>query len=90
MYKISVPIMLSTVKRSGGLKCLLGELNRMGAKRVFLAIEEIDTDLKRARQTMSELKKACDFFKSHAFFEYFCFFDTYIIHNHTQTIAFRL
>ncbi len=67
MYKISVPIMLSTVKRSGGLDAMLEQLNRMGAKRVFLAIEEIDTDLKKAKRVMADLKEACEFLKARGF-----------------------
>ena len=38
MYKISVPIMLSTLKRSGGHEMVLGDLKKLGAERVFLAL----------------------------------------------------
>ena len=46
MYKISIPIMLSTINRSGGHDRVLCDLKKLGAERVFLALGEIDTDTK--------------------------------------------
>ncbi len=65
MYKITVPIMTSTLYRSN-LDQIVKELHRLDAERVLLAIEPLKTAKQRQEQYRM-LKKYCVFFKEHGF-----------------------
>ena len=66
MYKISVPVMNSNVKRSGRER-LLKELKRLDAKRVFLALDLYETDAAKKEIALRELADNCQFFKEQGF-----------------------
>lgn len=66
MYKISVPVMNSNVKR-GNRERLLTELKRFNAERVFLALDTYETDAKRRKEVMAELSDNCSFFRENGF-----------------------
>ncbi len=66
MYKISVPIMNSNVKRSGRERTLL-ELKRFNAERVFLALDCYTVDPDERRKVMEDLRDNCRFFKEQGF-----------------------
>ena len=82
MYKISVPIMNSTVKRSNRDR-LLNEIKRFGAERIFLSLETYKTDDIERAEVLSELRDNCDFFKSHGF-EVGAWIWTFWIKNNTR------
>lgn len=67
MYKISVPIMLSTIDRSGGHDRVLSDLEKLGATRVFLALGQIDTDANNRAKQLSLLERECKFFKDQGY-----------------------
>ncbi len=67
MYKISVPIMLSTLNRSGGHSRVLSDLKKLGTERVFLALDQIDTNTKNRTELLALLKDECAFFKANGF-----------------------
>ena len=66
MYKISVPVMNSTVSRVGQEKTL-AELRRFDAERVFLALDCYETDEERRRAALAALTENCRFFKKNGF-----------------------
>ena len=66
MYKISVPVMNSNVKRSNRDK-LLHEIKRFHAERVFLALDTYENDPVKRIEVLNELADNCRFFKSHGF-----------------------
>jgi len=66
MYKISLPIMNSTIKR-GDRARLLKELKRFDAERVFLALDKYETDEIKRREVMAELSDNCRFFAENGF-----------------------
>ena len=66
MYKISVPIMNSNVKR-GGRERVLQELRRFDAERVFLALDRYEYDPEKRKAVMKELADNCRFFKEQGF-----------------------
>ncbi len=66
MYKISVPITNSNIKRAGREK-LLSQLKRMNAERVFLALANYELDPDTQKSIFAELADNCAFFKSHGF-----------------------
>ena len=82
MYKISVPIMNSTVKRSNRDR-LLNEIKRFGAERIFLALDTYEIDIVKRGEIMSELRDNCDFFKKHGF-EVGAWIWTFWIKNNTR------
>lgn len=66
MYKISVPVMNSNVKRSDRNR-LLEELKRFGAKRVFLALGKYEIDYQKRNEVIAELADNCKFFKDNGY-----------------------
>lgn len=66
MYKISVPIMNSNVKRSNRDR-LLHEIKRFHTERVFLALDTYENDPAKRIEVLKELADNCRFFKSHGF-----------------------
>lgn len=66
MYKISVPLMNSIVKRSGREK-VLKELKRFGAERVFLALSTYELEEKEREAVFRELADNCQFFKENGY-----------------------
>jgi len=62
MYKISVPIMLSSCRRYSP-EAMLAEVKRFDAQRVFLALGYYQLDPESRRQDMEDLKTYCKFFK---------------------------
>ena len=66
MYKISVPVKNSNVKRNGRLE-LLHELMRFDTKRVFLTIGSYISNESELEQELLDLKDNCQFFKEHDF-----------------------
>jgi len=67
MYKISVPVISSKLKTEDDRKSTLAQLNRMGAKRVFLATGTLCTDKTEREFEFKYLKENTEFFKSHGF-----------------------
>ena len=63
MYKISVPIIDNEMTRYGGRDKVLGELRRIGAKRVFIATGFYFTDPEDRRTVMKNLKENADYFR---------------------------
>ena len=82
MYKISVPIMNSSVKRSDRDR-LLKEIRRFDAERIFLALDTYETDHAKRIEVLNELKDNCDFFKSHGF-EVGAWIWTFWVKNNTR------
>ena len=66
MYKISVPIMNSVLKRADRDRTL-AELKRFDCERVFLALGTYETDEQKRRLVMDELADNCRFFKENGF-----------------------
>ncbi len=66
MYKISVPITLSNVKRAGR-ETILSQLKRMKAERVFLSLSNYELDSDTQKSIFADLAENCAFFKSHGF-----------------------
>ena len=66
MYRISVPIMNGTLKRSGRDR-ILAELRRLDASRVFLALDRYETDPDRRRAVLRKLADNCRFFKAQGY-----------------------
>ncbi len=65
MYKITVPLVVSTLCRSD-LDQVVKELHRLDAERVLLSIEPIENAPKRMER-YAELKKYCAYFKERGF-----------------------
>lgn len=63
MYKISVPIMLSSCRRYSP-EAMLAEVKKFDAQRVFLALGYYQLDPEKRRQDMEDLKTYCEFFKA--------------------------
>lgn len=66
MYKISVPLMNSHIKRNGRERTL-EEVRRFGAERVLLALDRYELDADKRRNIMSEFEDNCRFFKENGF-----------------------
>ena len=66
MYKISVPIMNHNLKRSDRDKVLC-QLQKLGAERVFLALDTYELDTAKRTAVMEELADNCRFFKERGF-----------------------
>ncbi|MBQ7118810.1 MAG: hypothetical protein IJO09_01215 [Oscillospiraceae bacterium] len=64
MYKISVPIMNSNIARMGR-ENLLAEIEKLGAKRVFLGFGEYVLDSEKQKRDFDALRENCTFFKKH-------------------------
>ena len=82
MYKISVPIMNSVVKRSNR-ENLLNEIKRFNAERIFLALDTYETDNVKCSEALNELRDNCDFFKAHGF-EVGAWIWTFWVKNNTK------
>ena len=82
MYKISVPVMNSVIKRSNRDK-LLNELKRFNAERIFLALDTYETDAKKRAEVLNELKDNCEFFAAHGF-EVGAWIWTFWVKNNTK------
>ncbi len=63
MYKVTVPIANSTVKRCNREK-LLKEIKRFDGERVFLAVGRYETDAEKKAEMLKELADNCKFFKA--------------------------
>lgn len=66
MYKVSVPITNSNVKRADREKLLL-QLKELNAERVFLALSYYELDPQKSNKIFAELKDNCEYFKLHGF-----------------------
>lgn len=66
MYKYSVPIMNSNLKRNGRERTL-EELKRFNAERVILALDKYEIDDGNRKTVMAELADNCRFFKENGF-----------------------
>lgn len=66
MYKISVPIINASAE-DFGLEKHLRELERLGAKRVFLAFGKMFSSEKKQEVIFEQLKRNCEFFKSRGY-----------------------
>ena len=66
MYKISVPVMNSNLKRNNREKTLQ-EIKKLGAERVFLALDSYELDREKRNFALQELADNCAFFKAHGF-----------------------
>ena len=82
MYKVSIPIMNSTVKRSGRDR-LLSEIKRFDTGRVFLALDTYETEEAKRVEVLRELEDNCKFFKSHGF-EVGAWIWTFWVKNNTK------
>lgn len=66
MYKISVPVMNSNVKRSDRER-LLKEIRRFDTERIFLALDTYELDCRKRTEVLKELSDNCRFFKDNGF-----------------------
>ena len=66
MYKISVPIRTSSIKRCGR-ENILRELKRFDTKRVFLTLDQYKTDESKKTILLKELADNCKFFQKNGF-----------------------
>ena len=82
MYKISVPVMNSVVKRSDRDK-LLHEIKRFNATRILLALDTYETDNAKRTEVLREIEDNCRFFKRHGF-EVGAWIWTFWIKNNTR------
>lgn len=82
MYKISVPVMNSVVKRSDRDK-LLHEIKRFNATRILLALDTYETDNAKRTEVLREFEDNCRFFKRHGF-EVGAWIWTFWIKNNTR------
>jgi len=82
MYKISVPVMNSVVKRSDRDK-LLHEIKRFNATRILLALDTYETDNAKRTEVLREIEDNCRFFKRHGF-EVGAWIWTFWIKNNTS------
>lgn len=84
MYKISVPLVLGSLKRSKK-EDVLKYLRDFDARRVFLAISSYILDKNKREETMEELKKQTGFFKSHGY-EVGCWLWTFMVKDNKSFI----
>lgn len=82
MYKISVPVVNSTVKRSDRER-LLKEIKRFDTKRIFLAIGVYELDETKRKKALKELKDNCAFFKEQGY-EVGTWLWTFWVKNNTE------
>ena len=87
MYKISVPVMNSVVKRSDRER-LLKEIKRFNAERILLALDTYETDRERRKAVLEELADNCKFFKENGF-EVGAWIWTFWIKNNTEFMNMR-
>lgn len=66
MYKISVPIMNHNVKRSNRNK-ILEQIRKLGAERIFLALDTYETNSCKRAAVLQELADNCSFFTEQGF-----------------------
>lgn len=66
MYKISVPIKNNNLKRNNRDN-LLDELKRFDTKRVFLALDQYETDIAKRESALKELADNCKFFEDNGY-----------------------
>ena len=66
MYQISVPVMNRNVKRSNRNK-ILEELKKLGAERIFLALDTYETDPCKRAAVLRELADNSNFFANQGF-----------------------
>ena len=66
MYKVSVPVMISTLQRYGA-EDYVKNLKKIKADRIFIAIDSYITDQGRRQKTLSDLEKYCKLLKSEGF-----------------------
>lgn len=66
MYRISVPLMNSNIKRNDRERTL-EELRRFDAERVFLALDRYELDTDKRRSVISDLEDNCRYFKEKGF-----------------------
>ena len=66
MYKITVPLMNSNLKRNDRERTL-EELRRFDAERVLLALDRYELDTYKRRRAISELEDTCCFFRENGF-----------------------
>ncbi|MGN1093722.1 MAG: hypothetical protein ACI4SC_01935 [Candidatus Neoclostridium sp.] len=62
MYKISVPVSNSTLARCGR-DAVAAEIEKTGAKRIFLSIDRYEADEESRIRVMRELEENCRYFK---------------------------
>ena len=67
MYKISVPMICTNIKRAGGCERLEAELRKIGAQRIFLALGLLKTDPVERKKDMDTLAENCKYFKERGF-----------------------
>ena len=82
MYKISVPVMNSNVKRSNRER-LLKEIKLFDAERVFLALDSYEPDHNKRKEILEELADNCRFFKDNGF-EVGAWIWTFWVNNNTE------
>lgn len=82
MYKVSVPVMNSIVKRSNR-EALLKEIKRFNAERIYLALDTYELDTKKRLKALSDLADNCKFFKENGF-EVGAWIWTFLIHDNTE------
>lgn len=82
MYKISVPVMNSNVKRSNRER-LLKEIKRFNAERIFLALDTYEMDYDKRKEVLEELADNCRFFKENGF-EVGAWIWTFWVNNNTE------
>ncbi len=82
MYKISVPVMNSNLKRNNREKALR-EIKKIGAERVFLAMDSYELDVQRRNLALQELTDNCAFFKEQGL-EVGAWIWTFLVNDNTQ------
>lgn len=87
MYKISVPLMNSIIKRSNRKK-VVEELKKLDAERVFLALDSYELDENKQKEIFKELADNCKFFKEQGF-EVGSWNWTFWVHNNKTFTSMR-
>lgn len=64
MYTLSVPVMSSILSRGNNREKTAADLKRMGAHRVFLALDAYIADPAERQHTLQSLKEDCAYFKA--------------------------
>lgn len=82
MYKISVPVMNSNLKGNNREKTLQ-EIRKLGAERIFLALDSYELDAEKRNFALQELADNCAFFKEQGL-EVGAWIWTFLLNNNTQ------
>lgn len=82
MYKISVPVMNCNLKRNNREKTLQ-EIKKLGAERVFLALDSYELNAQKRNYVLQELADNCAFFKEQGL-EVGAWIWTFLVNNNTQ------